>query len=112
MASQSSLPDVSPQINDNRNPLGAIGNDAPTGKGKEEQEGHGRPEPVDPLNGMAEIDKWGLKGLRTLMNNYPDFNALTIGIDPNSLGLDLQSPEYVLPFPPSVSCLACRSVHV
>ncbi|KAJ2979439.1 hypothetical protein NQ176_g3250 [Zarea fungicola] len=49
--------------------------------------------PVDPLAGMPDADKWGLKGLRTLMNNYPDYHALVVGMDPNSLGLDLQSPE-------------------
>lgn len=49
---------------------------------------------VDPLDGMPESDKWGLKGLRTLMNNYPDFSAMICGIDPNSLGLDLNSAEY------------------
>ncbi len=56
---------------------------------KEEQEGG----PVDPLAGMPDADKWGLKGLRTLMNNYPDYHALAVGVDPNSLGLDMQSPE-------------------
>lgn len=95
VAPQASLADVS-QVNDNRNPLGAIGNDAPTGKGKGEPEDRGRPEPVDPLAGMPEIDKWGIKGLRTLMSTYPDYNALTLGIDPSSLGLDLSSPEYAL----------------
>lgn len=76
----------------NRNPLGAIGNDPPTGKAKEEESVHGS-EVQDPLEGMAPIDKWGLKGLRTLMNNYPDYNALACGIDPSTLGLDINSPE-------------------
>ncbi|KAJ4164539.1 hypothetical protein LMH87_006209 [Akanthomyces muscarius] len=58
-------------------------------KMKEEQEGG----PVDPLAGMPDADKWGLKGLRTLMNNYPDYHALAVGVDPNSLGLDMQSPD-------------------
>ncbi|KAJ3497563.1 hypothetical protein NLG97_g1805 [Lecanicillium saksenae] len=49
--------------------------------------------PVDPLAGMPDADKWGLKGLRTLMNNYPDYHALVVGMDPNSLGLDMQSPD-------------------
>lgn len=73
------------------NPLGAIGNDAPTMKGKEEE----KPLVQDPLEGMAPIDKWGLKGLHTLMNNYPDYNALTVGIDPAHLGLDLRSPDKI-----------------
>ncbi|KAM7204492.1 CobW/HypB/UreG, nucleotide-binding domain containing protein [Naviculisporaceae sp. PSN 640] len=81
-----------PQGLGNRNPLGAIGNDPPTGKAKEEESVHVG-EVQDPLEGMAPIDKWGLKGLRTLMNNYPDYNALACGIDPSTLGLDVNSPE-------------------
>lgn len=52
-------------------------------------------EVVDPLAGMPAVDKWGIKGLRTLMNNYPDYHAMIVGMDPNSLGLDLGSQEYV-----------------
>ena len=48
----------------------------------------------DPLAGMAPIDKFGLKGLRMLMNNYDDYNAMVVGIDPSTLGLDLSSTEY------------------
>lgn len=47
----------------------------------------------DPLAGMAPIDKWGLKGLRTLMNNYPDYNAAVTGLDPTTLGIDFTSPQ-------------------
>lgn len=79
-----------------RNPLGAIGNDAPAGKGKEEEKSAAN-RVQDPLEGMAPIDKFGLKGLRTLMNNFPDYNALTCGIDPSTLGLDMRSSEYVFP---------------
>ncbi|KAK4126184.1 cobW-domain-containing protein [Parathielavia appendiculata] len=75
-----------------RNPLGAIGNDAPSSKGKEEEKATTR-EVQDPLAGMAPIDKWGLKGLRTLMNNFPDYNALTCGIDPATLGVDMRSTD-------------------
>lgn len=75
-----------------RNPLGAIGNEAPTGKGKEEEKSPSS-QVQDPLEGMTPIDKWGLKGLRTLMNNFPDYNALTCGIDPASLGVDMRSTE-------------------
>jgi hypothetical protein len=78
-----------------RNPLGAIGNDPPSGKGKEEEKATAS-QVQDPLEGMAPIDKWGLKGLRTLMNNFPDYNALTCGIDPATLGVDMRSTEYVL----------------
>ena len=51
------------------------------------------PEVVDPLAGMAEADKWGIKGLRTLMNNYPDYHAMVVGMDPATLGLDLSAQE-------------------
>lgn len=76
-----------------RNPLGAIGNDPPTGKTKEEEKGPAS-QVQDPLEGMAPIDKWGIKGLRTLMNNFPDYNALTCGLDPSILGVDMRSSEY------------------
>lgn len=42
---------------------------------------------------MAPIDKWGIKGLRTLMNNYPDYQAAITGMDPQQFGLNLQSTE-------------------
>lgn len=42
---------------------------------------------------MPAVDKWGIKGLRTLMNTYPDYHAMIIGMDPNTIGLDLSSPE-------------------
>ncbi|KAH8879694.1 hypothetical protein GQ53DRAFT_833953 [Thozetella sp. PMI_491] len=93
MASQSSIGDGTPLSPDSRNPLGAIGNDAPSGKGKEQDSS--RPGVKDPLEGMAPIDKWGLKGLRTLMNNYPDYNAIVMGIDPTTLGFDLNSNEMI-----------------
>lgn len=84
--------DDTPDTVSGRNPLGAIGNDPPSGKGKEEEK-----VPVnqvqDPLEGMAPIDKWGLKGLRTLMNNFADYNAVTCGVDPSSLGVDLRVSE-------------------
>ena len=94
MASQTSFPDGTTQLSENRNPLGAIGKDAPTSKPREDKEARA-PEAQDPLAGMAPIDKFGLKGLRTLMNNHPDFNALVVGIDPSNFGLDLSSTEYV-----------------
>lgn len=77
-----------------RNPLGAIGNDAPAGKAKEDGKSP-TSQVQDPLEGMAPIDKFGLKGLRLLMNNFPDYNALTCGVDPASLNLDIRSSEYV-----------------
>lgn len=84
----------SPQDLEARDPLGAIGNVPPAPNANEDEEAPG-PEVQDPLAGMPPADKWGLKGLRTLMNNYPDYNAMVLGIDPNSLGLDLASTEYV-----------------
>lgn len=86
--------DASPQGSETRNPLGAIGNVPAPPKTKEDEEAAG-PEMQDPLAGMPAADKWGLKGLRTLMNNYPDYNSMVLGIDPSSLGLDLASSEYV-----------------
>ncbi|KAI1505303.1 CobW/HypB/UreG, nucleotide-binding domain-containing protein [Biscogniauxia marginata] len=91
LASQSSPQDPS-QSTEGRNPLGAIGtNDAPSGKTKDDKEPQSQ-SVHDPLAGMAPIDKWGIKGLRTLMNNYPDYSAAITGIDPTTLGLDLTSP--------------------
>ncbi|XXG98570.1 hypothetical protein Hte_004895 [Hypoxylon texense] len=77
---------------DGRNPLGAIGSNE-TPSGKNDQKDDQLPTVHDPLSGMAPIDKWGLKGLRTLMNNYPDYNAAVTGLDPTQLGVDLTSPQ-------------------
>jgi CCR4-NOT transcription complex subunit 2 len=51
------------------------------------------PKPVDPLEGMSQDDRYGLKGLRTMMNSYPDYHATVVGIDPVTLGLDLSFSE-------------------
>ncbi|KAK4165896.1 CobW/HypB/UreG, nucleotide-binding domain-containing protein [Cladorrhinum sp. PSN259] len=88
MASHGSVNDG---LGGRNNPLGAIGNEAPILKGKEEEKGQVQ----DPLEGMAPIDKFGIKGLHTLMNNFPDYNALTVGIDPTALGIDLRSPDMI-----------------
>ncbi|KAI0490013.1 hypothetical protein F4859DRAFT_509591 [Xylaria cf. heliscus] len=78
-----------------RNPLGAIGtNEAQSNKSKDNEDVQ-PPAARDPLAGMAEIDKWGIKGLRTLMNNYPDYAACIAGMDPNTFGLDLTSPALI-----------------
>ena len=68
--------------------------DVTSGQAKDDQETQA-PEVVDPLAGMPAVDKWGIKGLRTLMNNYPDYHAMVVGMDPTSLGLDISSQEYV-----------------
>jgi hypothetical protein len=79
----------SPTVDENAvRGLGAIG--PGSAKSKEEAD---MPEAVDPLAGMPAVDKWGIKGLRTLMHNYPDFQSMVVGIDPVQLGLDLSSPE-------------------
>ncbi|KAI1818027.1 hypothetical protein GGS20DRAFT_530695 [Poronia punctata] len=90
-----SLPSQSPKDltqSDVRNPLGAIGSqEAQSGKNKENDDSQ-TPAVHDPLAGLSEIDKWGLKGLRTLINNYPDYNGCLTGIDPATFGFDLTSP--------------------
>lgn len=86
-----SATDTISQGSELRNILGAIANDEP---GKLRDDGDDQsPDVIDPLAGMAEVDKWGIKGLRTLMNNYPDYHAMVVGMDPNSLGLDMSSQE-------------------
>ncbi|OTB08084.1 hypothetical protein M426DRAFT_317188 [Hypoxylon sp. CI-4A] len=91
LASQAPAQDL-PSSVDGRNPLGAIGtSDTPTSKNDQKEDQSASVH--DPLAGMAPIDKWGIKGLRTLMNNYPDYNAAVTGIDPTTLGLDLTSPQ-------------------
>ncbi|KAF4587331.1 General negative regulator of transcription subunit 2 [Ophiocordyceps camponoti-floridani] len=79
-----------------RSQLGAIGNEGSQGKLKDDKASQ-HPEAVDPLAGMAAVDKWGIKGLRTLMNNYPDFHAMVVGMDPSTLGLDLSTQELISP---------------
>lgn len=47
----------------------------------------------DPLAGMSEADKWGIKGLLALMTKYPSYNALVHGMDPAQFNLDMESTE-------------------
>jgi CCR4-NOT transcription complex subunit 2 len=47
----------------------------------------------DPLPGMSEMDKWGLKGFSVMMNNFPDYAALVTGTDMANFGFDLNSNE-------------------
>ena len=51
------------------------------------------PEIQDPLAGMSEMDRWGLKGFSYMMNNFPDYAALVTGSDTTNLGFDLNSTE-------------------
>lgn len=92
LASQSSQ-EAAAQSSESRHPLGAIGNDLPLGAKTKDEKDTQSPSVNDPLAGMAPIDKWGIKGLRTLMNNYPDYQAAITGIDPQLFGLNLQSTE-------------------
>ncbi|KAM0261657.1 hypothetical protein ACHAQJ_002108 [Trichoderma viride] len=77
-----------------RGSLGVIGSEGPNGRLAERKDSQAA-DVVDPLAGMAAVDKWGIKGLRTLMNNYPDYHAMIIGMDPSTIGLDLSSPELI-----------------
>lgn len=47
----------------------------------------------DPVAHMNETDKYGLKGLSFMMNNFPDYAALVTGSDINHLGLDINAQE-------------------
>lgn len=51
------------------------------------------PEFFDPLAGMTELDRWGLKGFTTLMSNYPSYAHLVCGRDLSNMGFDLNSSE-------------------
>ncbi|KAK1256084.1 hypothetical protein MKX07_008343 [Trichoderma sp. CBMAI-0711] len=77
-----------------RGSLGVIGSEGPNGRSTERKDSQ-TAEVVDPLAGMPAVDKWGIKGLRTLMNTYPDYHAMIIGMDPSTIGLDLSSPELI-----------------
>lgn len=72
--------------------MGAIGNEIPTGKESNDMESESS-NVHDPLAGMALVDKWGIKGLRTLMNNYSDYTSAVTGVDPTHFGLSLQPNE-------------------
>ncbi|KAK3177817.1 hypothetical protein K4F52_009421 [Lecanicillium sp. MT-2017a] len=80
-----SLADGALQDADGRPPAEAV-----SGESKDEPQGT-----VDPLSGMSAADKWGIKGLRTLMHNYPDYHAMVLGMDPSSLGLDMSSQDLI-----------------
>ena len=69
-----------------RGPISAIGAEGSSSRGKEKED-DGVPV-TDPLEGMSEIDRWGIKGLRTLMQNYPDYNSMIMGMDPTTFGME------------------------
>jgi len=66
--------------------------DGSSGESREDRELQ-PPEGIDLLAGMPEADKWGIKGLKTLMNNHSDYQAMVIGLDHGTLGLDVNSPD-------------------
>ncbi|KAI9054611.1 hypothetical protein LZ554_001764 [Drepanopeziza brunnea f. sp. 'monogermtubi'] len=49
----------------------------------------------DPLPGMTEMDRWGLKGFSFMMNNFPDYAALVTGTEMATFGFDLNSTENI-----------------
>jgi CCR4-NOT transcription complex subunit 2 len=52
------------------------------------------PEVEDPLAGMNDKDRFGLKGLLAILKGpYPDQAALISGIDITTLGFDLNTTE-------------------
>lgn len=82
-----------------RNPLGAIGNEGQVSKANDVPVEIPSAAVQDPLAGMSEADKWGIKGLLALMAKFPAYSALVHGMNPAELGLDLNSEACVLPFP-------------
>jgi CCR4-NOT transcription complex subunit 2 len=85
-------PTSAQEPSEGRTALGAIGNDFAAMKDRGDKDGKS-PAIHDPLAGMAPLDKWGIKGLRTLMNNYSDYTSAVTGVDPNHFGLNLQANE-------------------
>lgn len=76
-----------------RNALGTIGNDG-VGSIANDVPAEASPSAAqDPLAGMSDADKWGIKGLLALMAKYPSYNALAHGMNPADFGLDLNSTE-------------------
>ncbi|ERS97693.1 hypothetical protein HMPREF1624_05864 [Sporothrix schenckii ATCC 58251] len=80
---------------DGRSSIGTMGggDGAPSGKLREESE-TAIYASQDPLAGTAPIDRWGMKGLRSLLNN-PEYSAMIsgYGLDLNALGVDLNTND-------------------
>ncbi|KAI4716542.1 hypothetical protein E4T48_07221 [Aureobasidium sp. EXF-10727] len=51
------------------------------------------PQQLKPYDDMTEAEKWGLPGLLAKIRSNDASSAFTMGVDINSLGLDLDSPE-------------------
>lgn len=92
-ASQPALSDATGQPLEVRSPLGASGNEGPINKANEASLETSPLVAQDPLAGMSEGDRWGIKGLLTLMAKYPSYHALAHGMNPAELGLDLTSDK-------------------
>lgn len=90
-APQPALSETPGQPIEMRNPLGALGLDEASTKVSEVPVEPSSSAAQDPLAGMSEGDKWGIKGLLTLMAKYPSYHALAHGMNPAELGLDLTS---------------------
>lgn len=90
-ASQPALSDAQGQPIEMRNPLATLGIDGSSNKANEVPAEPAALAAQDPLVGMSEGDKWGIKGLLTLMAKYPSYHALAHGMNPAELGLDLAS---------------------
>lgn len=91
VASLPSISDGPTQPTEMRNSLVSVGNDAPASKSNEGAEEPANVTAQDPLAGMPDGDKWGIKGLLALLVKYPSYNALAHGMNPSELGLDLTS---------------------
>ncbi|KUI68840.1 General negative regulator of transcription subunit 2 [Cytospora mali] len=89
--SQTALSDAPGQSLEMRNSLVAIGNEGSNSKANEVPAEASSSAAQDPLAGMSEGDKWGIKGLLALMAKYPSYHALAHGMNPAELGLDLTS---------------------
>lgn len=73
-----------------RNSLGTIGKDG-SGGSANDTPAETSSASQDPLAGMSEADKYGIKGLLALMAKYPAYSALAHGMNPAEFGLDLNS---------------------
>lgn len=90
--SQPALSDTPAQPAETQGPLAVVSNDVSSNKASEAPaEPPSSVVAQDPLVGMSEGDKWGIKGLLTLMAKYPSYHALAHGMNPAELGLDLTS---------------------
>ncbi|KAK7748548.1 transcriptional regulator [Cytospora paraplurivora] len=112
-ASQPALSEAPGQPIEVRSPLAASGNEGSSNQANEAPLEASSLAAQDPLAGMSEGDKWGIKGLLTLMAKYPSYHALAHGMNPAELGLDLSSDINEAPKPllPKFSLPECYTVR-